>query len=207
MLHVEAADAAVSQADGACAAPAARRIELDEVRLLGRVAAGELRAFEQLYRAYYPRLASFLGRVLRRPNIVEEVLNDTMFVVWRRADTYNGNSKVSTWIFAIAYRKALKALQRLDEPVDDELVEQQADSGPGPEAQVNLWQLREALGKALDELPAGQRAVVNLTYFHGMGYQEIAQVVSCPVGTVKTRMFHARKRLQALLAADLKDLL
>jgi RNA polymerase sigma-70 factor (ECF subfamily) len=204
MLHAQA-EPAGRTADAMSAAPALPAAERDEALLLGRVAAGELRAFEELYRAYHPRLASFLGRVVRRPTIVEEVLNDTMLVVWRRADAYNGECKVSTWIFAIAYRKALKALQRLDEPVDDELLESQADSGPGPEAQVNIWQLREALRKALDELPAGQRAVVNLTYFHGMGYSEIARIVSCPVGTVKTRMFHARRRLRALLAVHLKD--
>ena len=92
--------------------------ERAEVRLLGAIAAGERHAFEMLYRAYHPRLTRFLDRMTRRPALVEEVLDDTMLVVWRRADRYNGRSKVSTWIFAIAYRTALKALQRLDEAID-----------------------------------------------------------------------------------------
>jgi RNA polymerase sigma factor (sigma-70 family) len=191
--------------DAAFAARPVPRAERDEVRLLGRVAAGDLRAFEELYRVYYPRLLRFLERLTRRPGIAEEALNDTMLVVWNRADDYNGGSKVSTWIFAIAYRKALKALRRFDEPQDDEPNETRVDPEPGPDLQVDLWQLREALTKALDGLSAEHRAVVDLTYFHGLGYKEIAQIVSCPVDTVKTRMFHARKRLRTLLAGNLED--
>src|SRR6185437_863575 len=85
--------------------------ELDDASLIDRVAARDLQAFDALYRAYHTRLARFLGRLTRRAGLVDEVLNDTMLVVWNRADSYNGRSKVSTWIFAIAYRKTLKALQ------------------------------------------------------------------------------------------------
>ena len=190
------------------ATPAARtvqRVERDEIRLVGRIAAGDLRAFETLYRGYYPRLTRFLERVIRRAGIVEEVLNDTMLVVWHRAESYNGRCKVSTWIFAIAYRKALKALQRFDEPVEDDAAQAGADDCPGPEQQMGHWQLREALTKALDCLSAEHRAVVDLTYFHGLGYREIAEIVNCPVDTVKTRMFHARRRLKTLLAGELED--
>jgi RNA polymerase sigma-70 factor (ECF subfamily) len=198
-------DATGHDADAACASSSGSRTERDEIRLLGRVAAGDIRAFEELYRVYHPRLVRFLDRVTRRSGLVEEVLNDTMLVVWNRADDFNRGSKVSTWIFAIAYRKALKALRRFDEPLDDEPLQFRADTAPGPELQVDLWQLREALMKALDGLSAEHRAVVDLTYFHGLGYREIAQIVACPVDTVKTRMFHARRKLKALLAGDLED--
>jgi RNA polymerase sigma factor (sigma-70 family) len=198
-------DAIGEDADTAFAARAASRSERDEARLLGRVCAGDLRAFEELYRVYYPRLMRFLERVTRRPGIVEEVLNDTMLVVWNSAEAYNGGSKVSTWIFAIAYRKALKALRRFDDPVDDEPNETLVDLKPGPDVLLDLWQLRETLTKALEGLSPEHRAVVELTYFHGLGYREIAQIVSCPVDTVKTRMFHARRRLRAMLAGSLKD--
>ena len=85
----------------------------DEVALVGRVASGDGDAFEALYRCFYPRLRRFLERMTRRPQLVEEILNDTMLVVWRKAHTYNLRSKVSTWIFAIAFRKALKELKRV----------------------------------------------------------------------------------------------
>ena len=180
--------------------------ERAEVRLLVAIAAGERRAFEALYRAYHPRLTRFLDRMTRRPALVEEVLDDTMLVVWRRADRYNGQSKVSTCIFAIAYRTALKALQRLDEPIDDE-AEARASTEPGPEQRLGEQQLSALLLRALEALSAPQRAVVELCYFHGAGYREIAEIVDCPVDTVKTRMFHARRRLKAQLAGRLEDYL
>ena len=179
--------------------------ELAEQSLLGQIATRHLPAFDTLYRCYYPRLTRFLDRMTRRPSLVEEVLNDTMFVVWNRADSYNGQSKVSTWIFAIAYRKALKALERLDEPAEDEDAELQMSEEPGPEQQLDQRQMSELLLGALDALSAEHRAVVDLTYFHGADYREIAQIVDCPVATVKTRMFHARRRLKALLAGRMKD--
>lgn len=171
-----------------------------EARWVAGIAAGDLAAFEALYRLYHPRLTRFLERVTRRPAMVEELLNDTMLVVWRRAGTYNGRSKVSTWVFAIAYRKALKALQRLDESVGDDDGLQQASLDPGPDEQVGRRELRQVLVTALDALSPQHRAVVDLTYFHGIGYREIADIVGCPVDTVKTRMFHARRRLKTLLA-------
>ena len=192
-------------ADATPAARTVQRVERDEARLVGRIAAGDLRAFEAMYRAYYPRLTRFLGRVIRRPGIVEEVLNDTMLVVWHRADAYNGRCKVSTWVFAIAYRKALKALQRFDEPVEDVAAQDRADDGPGPEQEAGQRHRREALTKALGGLSAEHRAVVDLTYFHGMSCREIAEIVNCPVDTVKTRMFHARRRLRTMLAGELED--
>jgi RNA polymerase sigma factor (sigma-70 family) len=183
---------------------AADAAERAEARLIERIAAGELRAFEALYRAYHPRLTRFLDRVTRRPGLVEELLNDTMLVVWRRAASYNGRSKVSTWIFAIAYRKALKALARADDSVPDDAVDAPASPEPGPDEQLGRRELRALLVRALDELSAEHRAVVDLTYFHGFAYREIAHVVDCPVDTVKTRMFHARRRLKALLAGRLE---
>jgi RNA polymerase sigma factor (sigma-70 family) len=179
--------------------------ELAEQRLVGQVAARHLPAFDTLYRCYYPRLTRFLDRMTRRPGLVEEVLNDTMFVVWNRADSYNRQSKVSTWIFAIAYRKALKALQRLDEPVEDEDADLQVSEEPGPEQRLGRQQMNELLVGALDALSAEHRAVVDLTYFHGADYREIAQIVDCPIATVKTRMFHARRRLKSLLEGRMED--
>src|SRR5882724_7960425 len=84
----------------------------DEVALVGLAAGGDAEAFEALYRCFYPRLRRFLERMTRRPQLVEEILNDTMLVVWRKAHTYNLRSKVSTWIFGIAFRRALKAIKR-----------------------------------------------------------------------------------------------
>src|SRR3954470_2716686 len=103
---------------GRSRAAARRSSDASDVALLEGVLAGDLRAFESLYRNYHPRLDRFLSLMTPRRTIVEEALNDTMLVVWERARTFNATSKVSTWIFAIAYRVALKALRTQDEAVE-----------------------------------------------------------------------------------------
>jgi RNA polymerase sigma-70 factor (ECF subfamily) len=189
------------------ARPSLRRAtDAPDAALVSRVAAGDMRAFEQLYRSYHPRLGRFLALMTSRRSLVEEVLNDTMLVVWRRAATYNQTSKVSTWIFAIAYRVALKAMREQDEAIGPG---EEADALPsdaaGPEQQHRDRQTRAALERALAGLSPEQRSVVVLTYFHDLPYAEIAEIADCPVDTVKTRMFHGRRRLRALLSGELED--
>ena len=170
-----------------------------------RIRARDLRAFEALYRRYHPRLTRFLTNLIHRPQLVEEVLNDTMMVVWNKPDSYNGASRLSTWIFAIGYRKALKALSRYDDPQEDALADRRPSPEPGPETQLNLRQAQEALLDAMRELSPDHRAVVDLTYFHEIGYREIAEIMDCPVDTVKTRMYYARRHLKQVLAGGPAD--
>ena len=177
----------------------------DEARLIARIVDRDLRAFEQLYRIYHPRLTRFLVNILRRPQLAEEALNDTMMVVWRRPEAFNGTSKVSTWIFAIAYRTALKARSRNDEPQEDLEAENRMSGEAGPEQQLGQRQVQDVLLSAMGQLSADHRAVVDLTYFHDAGYREIAEILDCPVGTVKTRMHHARRHLKDMLAGQLGD--
>jgi len=177
----------------------------DERELLARVSAGDLQAFERLYRMYQPRLARFLISMLQRQQLVEEVLDDTMMVVWQTAGSFRGSSKPSTWIFAIAYRKALKAKVRWPDPVEEDEFDTRVSEEPGPDDQLHHQRLHNALREAMETLTAEHRAVVDLTYFHGMGYREIAEIVECPVDTVKTRMFHARRRLRQAMPGSLAD--
>lgn len=183
------------------APPAARGAasEAVELALLAGIRRGRRADFDALYRLYHPRLWRFLTHLMRQPEAIEEALNDTLLVVWQRADSFDGHSKLSTWIFGIAYRKGLKALSRQDLPLDEDEADEAADPGPGPEQQLNLIQLRGRLREAMAELSPEHRAVVELCYFHDMAYGEIAEVVGCPPETVKTRMFYARRRLRLLL--------
>ena len=177
----------------------------DDRELLARVASGDLQAFERLYRVYQPRLTRFLTTLLKRPQLIEEVLDDTMMVVWQTAGNFRGSSKPSTWIFAIAYRKAHKAKARWPDPVEEPENDTRVSEEPAPDEELHQQRLRAALMKAMDQLTPDHRAVVDLTYFHGMGYREIAEIVDCPVDTVKTRMFHARRRLRQAMTGSLVD--
>jgi RNA polymerase sigma-70 factor (ECF subfamily) len=133
----------------------------DDRRLIVHICGRELPAFETLYRRYHPRISRFLHRMLRPAHLVEEVLDDTLMVVWNHAERYNGQSKVSTWIFAIAYRKALKALASHDEPVETPADEEPAadEASSGPEARVSRAQLRVALDAALRTLSVGHSTI------------------------------------------------
>jgi len=177
----------------------------DEAALLTRIANGDLRGFEELYRLYNRRLSRFILNMVHRPHLAEEILNDTLLVVWRKADTYDGRSKVSTWIFAIAYRRALNALRNLKEPVEDKDAERRESPEEGPEQQLGRQQIHDLLLTAMTKLSADHRAVVDLTYFHEMDYREIAEIMACPVDTVKTRMYHARRHLKRVLAGQASD--
>lgn len=176
-----------------------------DVMLLRRVADKDRKAFEILYRNYYRRLVRFLDKVMRQPELMEEVLDDTMLVVWQSAASFAGASRVSTWIFGIAYRKAMNSIGRerrhqlptewLD--MDDFLGDQ-----PGPEDNLMNRESEQQLTILLGQLSPEHRAVIELTYYFGYAYAEIAGIVGCPVDTVKTRMFYARRKLRALFAAQ-----
>ena len=173
----------------------------DEVLLLGRVAAEDMEAFEALYRRYSPRLQRFVRGITRQPALVDEVLDDTMMVVWRKAYTFNHTAKVSTWILAIAYRQTLKTLKRLGEPADVEPDESMDTLTAGPDDELQHQELRQHLDAALATLSTEQRTVMELTYYFGYACREIAQIMGCPVDTVKTRMFYARRKLRRWLAS------
>jgi RNA polymerase sigma factor (sigma-70 family) len=167
--------------------------------LIRRVAEGDRQAFETLYVRYAPRVFRYLSSHVRQREIVEEALDDVMMVVWETAARYNGTSQLSTWILGIAHFKALKARARAG-TLDDEFKESEHGGieTRGPEDVVASRELTDKILEALEGLSAEQRAVVELAFYHDRSYAEIAQILNCPVNTVKTRMFHARQRLEAV---------
>jgi RNA polymerase sigma-70 factor (ECF subfamily) len=169
-----------------------------EVELIKRVAEGERRAFEELYNLYHRRMARFLTRLTHRYDLAEEVINDTFWVVWRKARDFRGDSQPSTWILGIAYRKARNALRSAARYGQLNL---EAESLPltSSDEPFRAEELRDWLEQALTQLPIEQRLGVELCYELGYSCEEIAAIMGCPVNTVKTRLFHARAKLQKLL--------
>ncbi len=169
-----------------------------EAALIRRIGSQDREALTDLYTIYHRRLARFLGRFIRQYDVVQEIVNDTLFIVWQQADRFRGGSRVSTWIMGIAYRRALRALrQAASHPAMHEAIEEAMDSHDELEAAER----QQLLARALDTLPFEQRMVLELTYYLGYSCEEIAAIVECPVNTVKTRMFHARRKLKVLLPA------
>ena len=184
--------------DTAVRAPSAAAADEQELQLLRRVAGGDRQAFQALYVGYHRRLARFLTRLTRRYDLAEEIINDTLWVVWCKAPEFRGDSRVSTWIMGIAYRRALKTLKRLHAvttPLDFALDAVQMTT----DEPQRTAELRELLDQGLGQLPPEQRMVLELTYYLGHSCAEIATIMECPVNTVKTRMFHARRKLREVL--------
>lgn len=172
----------------------------DDAELIRRVRERDEIAFKTLYQCYYRRLFGFIYRTTGRLDCVEEGINDVMCVVWQKADTFDGSSKPSTWILGIAYKVSLKLLHRnRGAPLADgeSIIEQlpcDQDGRRAKQLELDNW-----LTVAFNFLSEDQRAVIELTYYHGLSYGEIAALMECPENTVKTRMFHARKKLKAIM--------
>ncbi|AJC44744.1 MULTISPECIES: sigma-70 family RNA polymerase sigma factor [Xanthomonas] len=165
--------------------------------LLRRMAASDREALTRLYRAYHGRLCRFLSRLTRRPDIIEEAINDCFWIVWQKAGDFRGDSQVSTWIMGIAYRCGLKAIRHhSDDAIDDGVAAEDHAAAADPDEDREL---RDWLGKGLERLSADQRLVVELVYGLGHKLEEVAAIMQCPVGTIKARLFHARVKLRNVL--------
>ena len=170
--------------------------DADERELLRRVATRDRVALEEIYRTYHPKLFKFVFRLTSSYATADELVNDVMLVVWKKADSFRGDSTVSTWIFGIAYRVTMRRVSRrklkltsaypLDQVVaDDSSVE-----------------MEDWVQRGIDQLPEVQKITVMLVFYLGLSYEETARVTECPVNTVKTRMFHARRKLKEVLEDD-----
>lgn len=167
--------------------------------LIRRIGTGDQAALEQLYKQYYSGLYRFVLQITRRIDSVEEVINEVMFVVWEKSALVEPRSRASTWILGIAHNKALQLMRR-EGSAGRFSAESDGAAGPGLEDNTPVRELesQELLSALLRSLSPEHRAVMELVYFHGLHYSEVAQVIECPENTVKTRVFHARKKLRAL---------
>ena len=171
-----------------------------ERELLRRISCADRDAFRQLYIRYHQRLSRFLIRITRRYEDVEDVINDTLLLVWQRAGQFRGAARVSTWIFGISYRCALKSIRRSAVPAKAAALQIESDTAVADDvAQETEDQQLIALGLA--QLSLEHRLVLVLAYYMDHSCEEIAAIVNCPVSTVKTRMFHARRKLRSFAAA------
>jgi RNA polymerase sigma-70 factor (ECF subfamily) len=171
-----------------------------ERELLERIARSQDQAaFRTLYGNYYQRLTRLLSRMSVRREDIEEVINDTFWVVWTKAGEFRGASQLSTWIIGIAYRRALNALRRakLRPVADHEFDEESVSVGSCEEDETN----QQWLSLGLERLPVEQRMALELTYTLGHSCEEVAAILDCPVNTVKTRLFRARETLRQVLPA------
>jgi RNA polymerase sigma-70 factor (ECF subfamily) len=142
-------------------------------------------------------------RLTRDRQLAEEVINDTMLVVWQHARDFRGDSRVSTWILGIGYRRALKSLERRRNSSAQDVIVSTITLPTGSllDALSHGAETHDWVDTALTHLSPEHRLVLELAYFLGLSCEEIAEVAECPVGTVKTRMFYGRERLRQVLVS------
>lgn len=166
---------------------------------LARLKAGDQQAMKALFTAHHPRVYRFVLRIVQRPDVAEDVTAEVFVDMWRQAADFEGRSSVATWLLAIARNKALSALRkRREAPLDDEFAQTIAADDDTPEVTAQKANKSEILRACLRRLTVEQREVMELVYYQERSVGDVGHILGIPENTVKTRMFHARKRLAEL---------
>ena len=193
------------QIDCALANVATRRVGADAAErsdgsLVSAIAKGDKLSLKVLYARHNVRVYRFALRVTRDESLAEDVVSEVFLHAWRGAGNFQAKSKVSTWLLAIAHNKAKDALQRRrHEYLSDDDAAAIEDPADNPEATWSKKERGALLQECLTKLPAAQREVIDLVYYHHKSVEEVAQIVGVQAATVKTRMFYARSRLAQML--------
>jgi RNA polymerase sigma-70 factor, ECF subfamily len=181
-------------------APRARvRAEPEDGELVARVLRGNSEAFATLVERYDRAVYHLAYRTLHDVEEARDATQEAFFKAFRSLRTFKPGAKFSTWIFAITYHACCDRLNRRKRYTSDEMPER-ADSAPGPEQQVVALDEASRLRAAIDALPEKYRTVVTLFHLQGRQYEEIANVLGLPMGTVKTHLFRAKEQLRRLLS-------
>jgi RNA polymerase sigma-70 factor (ECF subfamily) len=168
--------------------------------LLRAVAAGDASALTRLYERHAAALFGYLCRLAGDRMTAEEILQDTMLAVWRSAGAFEGRSKPSTWLFGVARRQAHNRLRGRPDPEPVPLPDR-PDEAAGPDELAIAAAGGTPVAAAIDRLPEHHRDVIALVFVAGLPLADVAEVLAIPVGTVKSRLHHARAAVAAALTA------
>ena len=174
--------------------------------LIERIKAGDQLALKALYARHHVKIFRFAMRILRSEPSAEDVVSEVFLDVWRKAANFEGRSEASTFLLGVARNKAYSLLRKRREgELDEEAAAEIEDGADTPEAALQKKNKGELLRACMQKLSAEHREVMDLVYYHDKSVEEVAAIVGIPEGTVKTRMFHARRRLKILLSGGLGD--
>lgn len=171
---------------------------VSDQQLVRQVAAGDETAFAELYQRYGTPLYNYLIRLIHEPLVAEDLLQETFVGAWRNAGRFRGQSKVTTWLYRIAHNRAVSWLRGHHQTARLDDLPELAVEGDLSQQAMDNWRAAQ-VRRALGQLSYKHRAVVELTFVHGFSYVEIAEIVGCPEGTVKSRMSYARRYLSNAL--------
>ncbi|MFV0296535.1 MAG: sigma-70 family RNA polymerase sigma factor [Hyphomicrobiaceae bacterium] len=174
----------------------------NDATLIGRIAKFDQLALRTLIARHQIRLFRFLVRLVRDEALAEDLVNEVFMEVWRHAGRYEGRSQVGTWLLSIARNRAISRLRKRRElGWDEDAAARIADGGDDPEVIAQKQDKAAALRRCLEALSSEHREILDLVYYHEMSVNEVAEIVGIPPNTVKTRLYHARRKLSELMRA------
>lgn len=168
--------------------------------LLAKVAQGNKSAMQQLYMRFHTPLMGFLRAKGADGDVAADVLHDAMLDVWRSAGRFEGRSSVKSWIFTIARNKFADRIRGRARLTLVEDVPEVIDESPSAEAVMENAQNAERVRGCVAQLQAAQQNAIRLAFFDELSYEEIAEIEGVPVGTIKSRVYHAKQALMHCLS-------
>lgn len=179
----------------------------DQARaLLDLVAKGNQGAYEELFRLLSRRIFAFVRRMIDNPETADEIMVDTMYEVWKTADRFRGDARVTTWVLGIARNKVLMSIRSRPNARHDDIDDfaETLDAGvPDGFDTLAEKQTAELIQRCIKGLSEKHRECIHMTHFEDMSMPEIAAAIGVPEGTVKSRLSHARAQLAACVSATM----
>ena len=191
-----------------------------DLMLVERTVAGDQKAFELLVIKYQRRIERLIGRMVRDVDLVEDIAQETFIRAYRALAQFRGDAQFYTWLYRIAVNTAKKALMDLkrdplvsesalrggsDEEDETSAVENELTSSETPETILAAKEIAATVNSAMEALPEELRLAVTLREIEGLSYEEIAEVMNCPIGTVRSRIFRAREAISAKVRPMLEN--
>jgi RNA polymerase sigma-70 factor (ECF subfamily) len=190
-----------------------------DLMLVERAVAGDQRAFELLVMKYQRRIERLIGRMVRDVDLVEDIAQETFIRAYRALAQFRGEAQFYTWLYRIAVNTAKKALVDMkrnplvsesalrssDDEDETSGVENELTSAETPETVLAAKEIAAAVNAAMEALPEELRQAVTLREIEGLSYEEIAEVMNCPIGTVRSRIFRARDAISAKVKPMLEN--
>lgn len=185
------------------------RADHSDNELVARTLAGDPRAYELLVLKYQRRIERLIARMVRDADLVDDIAQETFLRAWRALHQFRGDAQFYTWLYRIAVNTAKKTLIDLkrhpsvggsvtdSEEDETSLPEREQITHETPESEYAAREIAQAVHAAMEALPEDLRQAVTLREIEGMSYEGIAEAMSCPVGTVRSRIFRAREAISA----------
>ncbi len=173
----------------------------DDAIVIKRIAAQEDAALRELYVLYGQRMMAYALRLTQDRAMAEDVVQDSLVVVWRSAGRFRGEGRVIAWLLGIVHHTAMKALRHPHQSIPEAMAETLTAAAPSPAEQVEADERAAWVRRGLQSLTPNHRAALELVFYQGMSLAEAADVCGCQVGTIKSRLSYARRYLRDVLSS------